>query len=268
MGNQESWKETVSRCRKHLERFRPDNERIRVFIGFEVEPALSAADNSYAESPEEALEIAEDEDRVASKLRAGEMPDQTKSTSRMSARERALNFGEHLEELRMEKRFLVLPMMVKTVKIENIGPIKEFNATFSKGANIVYGPAGCGKTIFVRTLDDYLSGRRRLRYELTHGKDEGYVSVIPHWPQTTIPYAQMRSAVGAARARALIREAEPCALLDEPAPALSKKEDTWKFLFHVKTRFAQVILTTQYIDKWNFPGVRLLKMHDRHGLKS
>jgi hypothetical protein len=259
----DSWREVAARCRKDLERFKPANERIRVFVGFEVKPALRAADISYAESSEEALEIAEDEDKLASKLGDGKMPSQNKPASRMSARERQLNSCQHLEELRIEDRFFVLPMMVKTVKIENIGPIREFSAEFSEGVNIVYGPNGCGKTVLVTALYDFFSSERgRLRYGLTHGENEGWISVLPYWPKAAFAYAEVRSVDGA-----VTPDAKRCALLDEPAYALAK-DDFKQFLSYVKNRFAQAIITTHNKDRCNLSEAKLLNMRDRYGHES
>jgi len=169
-----------------------------------------------------------------------------------------MNFYAHLDELRTEGKFSVLPMMVKSVRIENIGPIREFSAQFSKGVNIVYGPNGCGKTVLIQTLHDFfLSERGELRHGLTHRSVEGRVTVIPYRPQTTFVYAEIRSADGA-----VTRDAKRCALLDEPVDAVTAK-DTAEFLAFVRKHFAQAILTTHNKNKWNLDEARLVEMDMR-----
>lgn len=168
-----------------------------------------------------------------------------------------MNFYAHLDDQRREGKFFVLPMMVKSVRIENIGPIREFSAQFSEGVNIVYGPNGCGKTVLVQTLHAFfLSRMGKLRYGLTHGKNEGWVSVQPYWPQTAFEYTEVRST-----GDAVTPKGKRCALLDEPGYALSGKEDTAKFLDYARQRFAQVILTTQNKDRWSLDEVKLVEMN-------
>ena len=194
------------------------------------------------------------------RMRKGRGQCAMKNESLMLVRERQMNFGQHLEELRAEDRFLVLPMMIKTVRIEHSGPIREFSAEFSEGVNIVYGPNGCGKTVLVKTLYDFFSSERGgLRYRLTHGKSEGRVSVVPYLPQTTFSYTEIRSAEGA-----WTPDAKRCALLDEPAVALAQ-DDFRQFLGYVKNLFAQVIITTHSIDRCSLGGGRLLKMRGSYG---
>jgi hypothetical protein len=189
------------------------------------------------------------------RMREGRGQSETNHESLMSVRERQMNFGQHLEELRVEDRFLVLPMMVKTVRIEHIGPIREFSAEFSEGTNIVYGPNGCGKTVLVKTLYDFFSSERGgLRYRLTHGKSEGWVSVVPYLPRTTSAYAETRSADGC-----WTHDAKRCALLDEPTDALAQ-DDFKQFLGYVNNRFAQAIVTTHSIDRCSPGEGKLLKM--------
>jgi hypothetical protein len=189
------------------------------------------------------------------RMREGKRPCETNHESHLSVRERQMNFGQHLEELRVEDRFLVLPMMVKTVRIEHIGPIREFGAEFSEGTNIVYGSNGCGKTVLVKTLYDFFSSERGgLRYRLTHGKSEGRVSVVPYLPQTTFTYVEIRSADGC-----WTHDAKRCALLDEPADALAQ-DDFKQFLGYVNNRFAQAIITTHNIERCSSGEGKLLKM--------
>jgi len=165
-------------------------------------------------------------------------------------------FHVHLDDLKREGKFFILPMMVKSVRIENIGRIREFSAQFSEGVNIVYGPNGCGKTVLVQTLRAFfLSGMGKLRYGLTRGKNEGWVSVQPCWPQTEFKYTEAGSTDGA-----VTPDAKRCALLDEPVYGLTK-EDTTKFLAYVRKRFAQVILTTQNKDRWSLDEVKLVEMN-------
>jgi len=258
---QGSWREAAARCRKDLERFKPANERIKVFIGFEVVSALWRHSSGVrVKSPGEVLEIARSEDRMAQRMIEDKIKMrqwEASHESLLSTRERQMNFGQHLQELGEEDRFFVLPMMIKSVRIENIGPIKEFSADFSEGVNIVYGPNGCGKTVLVRTLYDFFRGRCRLRYRLTHGKDEGWVSATPYWPQTRFRYTESGST-----GEALTCDAKRCALLDEPVIAITK-EETAKFLAFLMKRFAQVILTTKRKDRWSLDQAKLVEMNIR-----
>jgi len=148
-----------------------------------------------------------------------------------------------------------LPMMVKTVKIENIGPIRIFDAEFSEGINIVYGPNGCGKTVLVKTLHEFFSSETgRFTYGLTHGECEGRVTVVPYPVQTMYTYVEARSADGC-----WTPHPKRCALLDGPADALERKSFN-QFLDYVKNRFAQAIITTHTMSHCSFREGRVLKM--------
>ena len=70
MNEMGSWNEAVDHCKVILGKFRPKHGRIRVFCGFEVEPALWS-DCSHTESPEEALEMAKREDDDELRVRRG-----------------------------------------------------------------------------------------------------------------------------------------------------------------------------------------------------
>jgi len=48
------WDDAVEYCLKILKKFRPKHKRIKIFIGFEVEPAVWS-DCPHAENPEQAL---------------------------------------------------------------------------------------------------------------------------------------------------------------------------------------------------------------------
>jgi hypothetical protein len=67
-GNVQSWKEAVAKCKNILEQFKPEHKRVKVFVGFEVEPA-EWLDCNHAESPEQALRIAKQEDVMQKMLR-------------------------------------------------------------------------------------------------------------------------------------------------------------------------------------------------------
>ncbi|MEM3697103.1 MAG: AAA family ATPase [Candidatus Bathyarchaeia archaeon] len=47
----------------------------------------------------------------------------------------------------------LLPFQIESLKLENVGPFKEFEAKFKKDAiNVIYGPCGSGKSTIVRAI--------------------------------------------------------------------------------------------------------------------
>lgn len=58
-----SWEEVVAKCESVLEKFTPKHKRVKIFIGFEVEPAVWS-DCPHAENPVEALRMAKLEDKM------------------------------------------------------------------------------------------------------------------------------------------------------------------------------------------------------------
>jgi len=58
-----SFIEAREQAKKLIEPYRPDHPRIRILIGFEVEPAIWA-DCAHYESPEDALVEAEWQDKI------------------------------------------------------------------------------------------------------------------------------------------------------------------------------------------------------------
>ncbi|MEM3458976.1 MAG: AAA family ATPase [Candidatus Bathyarchaeia archaeon] len=47
----------------------------------------------------------------------------------------------------------LLPFQIESLKLENVGPFKEFEAIFKKDAiNVIYGPCGSGKSTIVRAI--------------------------------------------------------------------------------------------------------------------
>ena len=47
----------------------------------------------------------------------------------------------------------LLPFQIESLKLENIGPFKEFEAKFKKeGINVIYGPCGSGKSTILRAI--------------------------------------------------------------------------------------------------------------------
>lgn len=63
-----SWREAVVYCRGVLEKFRPKHKRVKIFIGFEVEPAVWH-DCPHFTNPEDALNQAKHEDMLERKLK-------------------------------------------------------------------------------------------------------------------------------------------------------------------------------------------------------
>ena len=63
-----SWGQAVAYCKGILEKFRPRHKRIKVFIGFEVEPAIWRG-CPHCENPEEALEQAKRADIIEGKFK-------------------------------------------------------------------------------------------------------------------------------------------------------------------------------------------------------
>ncbi|MEM2112147.1 MAG: AAA family ATPase [Candidatus Bathyarchaeia archaeon] len=47
----------------------------------------------------------------------------------------------------------LLPFQIESLRLEDVGPFKEFEAKFKKGAlNVIYGPCGSGKSTIVRAI--------------------------------------------------------------------------------------------------------------------
>jgi len=69
-GKPESWGEAVEMAREILKPFVPRHPRIRLFIGFHVEPALYM-ECTHVETPEEALREAVMQDRFADAVKPG-----------------------------------------------------------------------------------------------------------------------------------------------------------------------------------------------------
>ena len=65
-----SWCEAVEIAKEILKPFVPRHPRIRLFIGFHVEPALYM-ECTHVETPEEALREAEVQDRFAEAVKPG-----------------------------------------------------------------------------------------------------------------------------------------------------------------------------------------------------
>lgn len=68
MVRSESWEESVAYCKSILEKFKPKHERIKIFIGFEVKPAIWH-DCPLFENPEDAIKQAEREDMIESRFK-------------------------------------------------------------------------------------------------------------------------------------------------------------------------------------------------------
>ena len=62
-----TFEDVVAICKWHLEQHKPDNPRIKVFVGFEVKPAVYA-ECTHCETPEEALKMALRYDKRAREL--------------------------------------------------------------------------------------------------------------------------------------------------------------------------------------------------------
>ena len=62
-----SWEEAVKQAKAILEPYCPRAPRIKVFVGFEVRPA-AYSECPHVESPEDALDVAENEDDYAALL--------------------------------------------------------------------------------------------------------------------------------------------------------------------------------------------------------
>ena len=60
-----TWSEAVEMAKEILKPFVPEHPRIRLFIGFYVEPAIFAYECPHVETPEKALEEAKFQDRFA-----------------------------------------------------------------------------------------------------------------------------------------------------------------------------------------------------------
>jgi len=64
-----NFEQAVELARKLIEPFKPNHPRIKVFIGFSVEPALHTIWGcQHARTPEEAIKMAKYEDKVAEAL--------------------------------------------------------------------------------------------------------------------------------------------------------------------------------------------------------
>lgn len=57
----DSWEEAVTTCKSILEKFKPKHKRIKLFVGFEVQPAIWH-DCPLFENPECAMKQAKRED--------------------------------------------------------------------------------------------------------------------------------------------------------------------------------------------------------------
>lgn len=66
-----TFEQAVTLCKWLLEHFKPDHERVKVFVGFEVEPAVYSECN-HCETPEEALRTALREDELERGSESGE----------------------------------------------------------------------------------------------------------------------------------------------------------------------------------------------------
>jgi len=71
MKEPETFEEAVELCKRILERFKPHHPRISVFVGFLVRPAIYDECPIYI-TPEEALEAAKQEDKLAEEWRETE----------------------------------------------------------------------------------------------------------------------------------------------------------------------------------------------------
>ncbi|MGB9693841.1 MAG: hypothetical protein ACPLYF_03260 [Fervidobacterium sp.] len=67
MSDIKSWEEAVAYCKSVLEKFTPKHKRVKIFIGFEVQPAVWR-DCPHAENPKQALKMAKREDEIEQRL--------------------------------------------------------------------------------------------------------------------------------------------------------------------------------------------------------
>ena len=49
---------------------------------------------------------------------------------------------------------------IKTLKIKNLGSIRKADINFTKGANIIYGASGFGKTTIINAIKHILNGEK------------------------------------------------------------------------------------------------------------
>lgn len=172
----------------------------------------------------------------------------------LSQRELQLDFRQHLDDLKKQGQCYILPQMIKTIKIENIGPIEKLELNFAKGINIVIGRNATGKTALIKTLA-YAFGvlsSPKPYYTLRHEAKTAEFSVEP--------YAEkIRMTCQRGKYETTILRENTCVLLDEPVLLLTK-EDKRRFLAWVNKEFNQVIITSIDEEFSKFSNVKTFQL--------
>jgi hypothetical protein len=159
----------------------------------------------------------------------------------LSGGQRALIFGQHLEDLKtggLWAQCYELPFTVKSLRLKNVKVLGEFRAKFTQGVNLIIGGNDSGKTTAIRAIACMFYPDHPFRHVLktvAAGEKGGTIELEILEP--TIKYNVMAGESENAR----------CVLLDEPLPhvdgaTFSKHRD--RFLHWLKERYAQVIIAS------------------------
>ncbi|MFC1454758.1 AAA family ATPase [Candidatus Undinarchaeota archaeon] len=163
------------------------------------------------------------------------------------------------EELRKTDDFFALPAMVKSVRIRNIGTIKDLKLDFKKGVNVIDGRNGTGKTTvlnaiayaFDQPLGKYSPIKRS--YEVDSTADSTvYVELYPN--KTELDSKKIE--------RNLKHEVCYNSVLVDEALGFLPMKDISKMMKYIKRRSSQSIITSRGM-KWDKrKGYNVIKLPD------
>lgn len=159
----------------------------------------------------------------------------------LSAGDRALLFGMHLGDLKVEGCCYELPFAVKSLRLKNVKVLEQFEAKFARGINLILGGTASGKSTVIRVIA-YALGHQQLRdwFEpaVTHGRKRGAIE-LELFGSAVINYNLREGGE---------HEWAKCILLDEPLSRLDSirfRKHKGRFLRWLKERYAQVILASR-----------------------
>lgn len=158
----------------------------------------------------------------------------------LSAGSRTLLFGQHLEDLKAMGRCYVLPFALKSLRLKNVGVLKEFDAKFTRGINLILGGTASGKSTVIRAIAYTLGKQPQLqdwsKAAVTHGRKQG-----------TIELELFERAIRYDLYEGGEIEGAKCVLLDGPLARVSdpKHEHKRRFIRWLKKKYAQAIVASR-----------------------
>lgn len=169
--------------------------------------------------------------------------------------EKYARFNQHLEDLKVQGDCYVLPTMIRTVRINNVGPIEHLKMVFSpRGPNVILGPNGSGKTALIKSIAYAfgLSKSDNPYYTVRKGKSDAEIEVEP-CGRIEIRYEHQGDSVAVWRSSSAV-------LLDEPLATANSATDKYEFLKWVDGKFVQTIVASSDESLAEIPNSRILKL--------